>query len=299
MYAIRSYYDKRNPFDFVLWFTKSKFENQALTWDSPWGRGYPGWHIECSAMSMKYLGEQFDIHTGGIDHIPIHHTNEKAQSEGATGKEWVRYWLHNEFLVMDKGKMSKSTGNFLTLQSLIDQGYEALDYRYFLLGGHYRSQLTFSWESMDSAKNSRKNLVQRVAGLLSAGAIDPAGVTADALNPDSPAQAYLGRFTEALEQDLSTPRALSELQGLVRDQAVPATDALAAIAKMDTVFGLELVATAAASLEERRAAEAEIASDPRIESLIAERAEAKKAKNFARADEIRNQLKAEGRNNFV
>ncbi len=286
--------NKKTPFDFVLWFTKSKFENQALTWDSPWGRGYPGWHIECSAMSMKYLGEQFDIHTGGIDHIPIHHTNEKAQSEGATGKEWVRYWLHNEFLVMDKGKMSKSTGNFLTLQSLIDQGYDALDYRYFLLGGHYRSQLTFSWESMDSAKNSRKNLVQRVAGLLSASALDPAGITGAALNRDSPARAYLDRFTEALEQDLSTPRALSELQGLVRDQAVPVTDALAAIAKMDTVFGLDLVPSAAASLEERRAAEAEIASDPRIESLIAERAEAKKAKNFARADEIRNQLKAEG-----
>jgi len=126
--------NKRNIHDFVLWFTKSKFENQALTWDSPWGRGYPGWHIECSAMSIKYLGEQFDIHAGGIDHIPIHHTNEIAQSEAATGKHpWVRYWVHNEFLVLDKGKMSKSAGGFLTLQSLIDAGYEPLDYRYFLL----------------------------------------------------------------------------------------------------------------------------------------------------------------------
>ncbi|HZK20260.1 MAG TPA: cysteine--tRNA ligase, partial [Treponemataceae bacterium] len=121
--------NKRNPFDFVLWFTKSKFEKQALTWDSPWGRGYPGWHIECSAMSMKYLGEQFDIHTGGIDHIPVHHTNEIAQSEGATGKKWVNYWLHNEFLIIPKdsdladGKMSKSKGNFLTLEKLIDKGY--------------------------------------------------------------------------------------------------------------------------------------------------------------------------------
>ncbi|MDR1107517.1 MAG: cysteine--tRNA ligase, partial [Spirochaetaceae bacterium] len=128
--------NKRNPQDFVLWFTKSKFENQALVWDSPWGRGSPGWHIECSAMSIKYLGEQFDIHAGGIDHIPIHHTNEIAQSEAATGKQpWVRYWLHNEFLVIDKGKMSKSAGGFLTLQSLIDRGYDPLDYRYFLLGG--------------------------------------------------------------------------------------------------------------------------------------------------------------------
>ncbi|HPA11570.1 MAG TPA: cysteine--tRNA ligase, partial [Treponemataceae bacterium] len=149
--------NKRNPFDFVLWFTKSKFENQALVWDSPWGRGYPGWHIECSAMSMEYLGEQFDIHTGGIDHIQIHHTNEIAQSEGATGKKWVNYWLHNEFLVMDKGKMSKSSGEFLTLQYLIDKGFDPLDYRFFLLGGHYRSQLTFSWESMESARNSRRS----------------------------------------------------------------------------------------------------------------------------------------------
>ena len=132
--------NKRNPYDFVLWFTKSKFENQALSWESPWGKGYPGWHIECSAMSMKYLGDHFDIHTGGIDHIPIHHTNEIAQSEGATGKKWVNYWLHNEFLVVkndasgDGDKMSKSAGNFLRLQTLADKGYDALDYRYFLLG---------------------------------------------------------------------------------------------------------------------------------------------------------------------
>ena len=165
--------NKRNPYDFVLWFTKSKFENQALTWDSPWGRGYPGWHIECSAMSMKYLGESFDIHTGGIDHIPIHHTNEIAQSEGATGKKWVNYWLHNEFLVIAKtkdgdegGKMSKSSGNFLTLQTLVDKGYDPLDYRFFLLGAHYRSQVAFSFDAMDSAKNARKALVSRVAKVL-------------------------------------------------------------------------------------------------------------------------------------
>jgi cysteinyl-tRNA synthetase len=131
--------NKRNPKDFVLWFTKSKFENQAMTWDSPWGRGYPGWHLECSAMSMKYLGEQFDIHCGGTDHIPVHHTNEIAQSEAATGKSpWVRYWLHGEFLLDDTGKMSKSKGEFLTLPYLEKQGYSPLDYRYFCLGAHYR-----------------------------------------------------------------------------------------------------------------------------------------------------------------
>ncbi len=288
--------NKRNPYDFVLWFTKSKFENQALTWDSPWGRGYPGWHIECSAMSMKYLGEQFDIHTGGIDHIAIHHTNEIAQSEGATGKQWVRYWLHNEFLVMDKGKMSKSSGNFLTLQTLMDEGYDPMDYRYFLLGGHYRSQLTFSWESMDSAKNSRKNLVQRVSAILES--LGEAAASAADIAPEvpasSPAKPYLDRFRAALEQDLSTPRALSELQGLVRDQGLSAADVLSGIAAMDSVLALRLVDSARAMIAERRAAEAEIAADPRVEALIAERAEAKKAKNFAKADEIRNRLKDEG-----
>jgi cysteinyl-tRNA synthetase len=283
--------NKRNPYDFVLWFTKSKFENQALTWDSPWGRGYPGWHIECSAMSMKYLGEQFDIHTGGIDHIQIHHTNEIAQSEGATGKKWVNYWLHNEFLVMDKGKMSKSSGNFLTLQYMIDQGYDPLDYRFFLLGGHYRSQLTFSWESMESAKNARRNLVKQIARLVgeAGGNVQPAG---SAIPASSPAMPYVERFRTAMEADLNTPRALSELQGLVRDGTIKAADALPALASFDSVLGLNLIATAKAAIAAEKAAISE--TDPRIDALVAERTEAKKAKNFARADEIRNQLKAEG-----
>ncbi|GMO59655.1 MAG: hypothetical protein Ta2G_19670 [Termitinemataceae bacterium] len=158
--------NKRNAGDFVLWFTKSKFENQALTWDSPWGRGYPGWHVECSAMSIKYLGEQFDIHAGGIDHIQIHHTNEIAQSESATGKRpWVRYWVHNEFLVMDKGKMSKSHGSFVTLQNIIDMGFDPLDLRYLMLGAHYRSQLQFSNDALQSAANSRKSLVNTLKNL--------------------------------------------------------------------------------------------------------------------------------------
>jgi cysteinyl-tRNA synthetase len=298
--------NKRNPYDFVLWFTKSKFENQALTWDSPWGRGYPGWHIECSAMSMKYLGKQFDIHTGGIDHIQIHHTNEIAQSEGATGEKWVNYWLHNEFLVMDKGKMSKSSGNFLTLQYVIDQGYDALDYRFFLLGGHYRSQLTFSWESMEGAKNARKSLLKQVAKLVENAGLSGSGAAAaaakgltyeaamQAISGDSPARAYLDRFKAAIEADLNTPRAFSELQGLVRDAAVPAKEALAALEAMDSVLGLALVKSAIAQLDAQKAGAAGAESDPRIDALVAERVAAKKAKNFARADEIRNQLKAEG-----
>jgi len=291
--------NKRNPHDFVLWFTKSKYENHALVWDSPWGRGYPGWHIECSAMSMRYLGERIDIHTGGIDHISIHHTNEIAQSEGATGSRWVNYWLHNEFLVLDKGKMSKSSGSFLTLQTLVDQGYDPLDYRYFLLGAHYRSQVAFSWESMDGARSSRKNLVQRIARILAAegsvaGETDAAPSHAEAvaaLPAGSPALPYLERFREAVEQDLSTPRALSELQGLVRDQSIPPHDALVALRAMDATLGLSLLAAA------KESAGADQQDDPeaaRISALVDERNAAKKAKNYARADEIRNQLKAEG-----
>lgn len=281
--------NKRNPYDFVLWFTKSKFENQALTWDSPWGRGYPGWHIECSAMSMHYLGEQFDIHTGGIDHIQIHHTNEIAQSEGATGKHWVNYWLHNEFLVMNKGKMSKSAGNFITLQSIIDEGYDPMDYRFFLLGGHYRSQLAFSAESMDSAKNARRNLTQRIAKLVEA------STESKELTPDSPANAWLQRFRGHIEQDLNTPRALSEVQGLVRDNTVLPADAITALKLMDSVLGLELIQSAEYLVKEKNAQTIRLKEEePRITTLIAERTKAKKEKNYARADEIRNLLKLEG-----
>ena len=282
--------NKRNPTDFVLWFTKSKFENQALTWDSPWGRGYPGWHIECSAMSMKYLGEQFDIHTGGIDHIPVHHTNEIAQSEGATGKKWVNYWLHNEFLVEKNGKMSKSSGGFLTLQRLIDKGYEALDYRYFLLGAHYRSQVMFSWEAMDSAKNGRKALVNRAKKVLEAAG----GRTADENSLSEKAKGYLDSFKADLENDLATPQALSRLQVAVKDNELKAEDALFLIKKMDSVLALDLLKEA----ESSGTPDAELNStDPeaaQIEQLLLQRTQAKKDKDFALADKIRDDLAAKG-----
>jgi cysteinyl-tRNA synthetase len=278
--------NKRNPADFALWFTKSKFENQAMIWDSPWGRGYPGWHIECSAMSMKYLGEQFDIHAGGIDHIPVHHTNEIAQSEAATGGKWVNYWLHNEFLITSSGKMAKSKGGFLTLQVLVDAGYEPLDYRYFLLGGHYRSQLQFSYEALDSAKASRKSLVERVIALK-----DKAGNAAhgSAEDPISRASSYVEAFTGHLCQDLATPRALAELWGLVRDTEVPPAEALAAAYKMDGVLGLGLS-------ESRHLREPAV--DPvlagEFDRLVAERGAAKKAKDWVHADAIRAELKSKG-----
>jgi cysteinyl-tRNA synthetase len=276
--------NKRNPQDFVLWFTKSKFENQAMVWDSPWGRGYPGWHIECSAMSMKYLGEQFDIHAGGIDHIPIHHTNEIAQSEAATGKHpWVKYWVHNEFLVLDRGKMSKSSGAFLTLQSLVDAGYDPLDYRYFLLGGHYRSQLQFSWESLETAKNARRSLTERIRALARNAGPGKRGYSEKTAS-------YLAAFDKALGDDLSTPRALAELWGLIRDPAVDGGEALSCVFEMDRVLGFNLSSIAAEAVQ--GGGDPELVEE--IEKLIAERAEAKGTKDYVKADSIRAGLKERG-----
>jgi len=280
--------NKRNQGDFVLWFTKSKFENQALVWDSPWGRGYPGWHIECSAMSMKYLGETFDIHAGGIDHIPVHHTNEIAQSEAATGKHpWVKYWVHHEFLVTDKGKMSKSADGFLTLETIVNEGYHPLDYRYFLLGGHYRSQLQFSYAALDGARNARKSLGDRLRALAAEAGNRELGTGS---RIPSPCSQYLANFNKALEDDLSTPRALAELWGLLKDPSISPAGALAAAFDMDGVLGLNLA--------EETAPRPESGGDPdlaaEIERLIEERNGAKKAKNYKRADEIRQELKDRG-----
>ncbi len=271
--------NKRNYSDFVLWFTNSKFENQAMVWDSPWGKGYPGWHIECSAMSTKYLGKQFDIHCGGIDHVPIHHTNEIAQSEAANGCRWVNYWVHNEFLLMKTGKMSKSKGNFLTVQSLVDEGYDALDYRYLLLGGHYRSQLVFSWESLDAARSARESLVRKVKALLQEGEADR--------ELGDKAQAYMNAFEEHLADDLNTPRCLADMWSLLKDKELSSSQKLALLFRMDSLLGL--------NLEESAGAEEETAElDGDVEALIDERNQARKEKNFARSDEIRDELLARG-----
>jgi cysteinyl-tRNA synthetase len=267
---------KRNPHDFVLWFTKSKFENQTMLWDSPWGKGYPGWHLECSAMSMKYLGEQFDIHCGGIDHIPVHHTNEIAQSEAATGKSpWVRYWLHGEFLIVDKGKMSKSKGGFLTLDRLAEEGYKPLDYRYFCLGGHYRSQLKFSFEGLASAASARANLMERLVRLDRGKA--PGGETLS-----GEAAEILANFEAHIADNLNMPKALADLWTLVKNQNLPDREKVMVLGEMDRIFGLDLL-----HVEEK-------ALDADIEALIQERLDARKNKNFTRADEIRDILKARG-----
>lgn len=318
--------NKKNPYDFVLWFTKSKYENQALVWDSPWGCGYPGWHIECSAMSMKYLGEHFDIHTGGIDHIPIHHTNEIAQSEGATGKKWVNYWLHNEFLVIGKTgesvKMSKSEGNFLRLQTLLEKGYSALDYRYFLLTGHYRKQLYFSYSAMEGAKNARQSLVKKVLKVLhskavsenkSEGFIDTIeslvgkkyktgeALLHEGLTPSS--YNYLVEFKDALENDLSTPKALSVLSKLLKDASVSFIDTLTLISRFDSVLGLKLLEAATFLYKTEKSAavnnftstvEGSDEGSEELNRLLKERQAAKENKDYVKADSIRDKLKELG-----
>ena len=216
--------NKKNRHDFGLWFTKSKFQDQEMKWESPWGEGYPGWHIECSAMSMKYLGEKFDIHCGGMDLIPVHHTNEIAQSEALTGKKWVNYWLHNEFVVLGKKKMSKSSGEFVTLALLEKKGFSALDYRYFCLGTHYRKPLMFSWEALESVKVSRNKLNDRVLEIKGKGKIN---------------KKYLKEFTAAVNDDLNTPKALAVMWEMLKS-SISDGDKYVALLEIDAVFGLGL-----------------------------------------------------------
>ena len=270
--------NKRNPQDFVLWFTNSKFGEQAMMWDSPWGRGYPGWHVECSAMSMKYLGEHFDIHCGGIDAIPVHHTNEIAQSEAATGKTWVNYWCHGEFLLNDKGKMSKSSGEFLTLPVLVSHGYDALDYRYFCLTGPYRTQLKFSYEALDHARSARERLVAAVSEMKAK--TEPSAVLGEK------AAEYKDKFFSSLFNDLRCPEALAVMWKMVKDGSVSDADKLALLLKMDKVLSLSLDKVPAKK-EEKVGGEEEW-------KLVEKRSMAKKNKDYARADQIRKELEERG-----
>ncbi len=268
--------NKKNPSDFVLWFTRSKFEHQAMLWDSPWGKGYPGWHIECSAMSMRYLGEQFDIHCGGVDHINVHHTNEIAQSEAATGKKWVNYWIHGEHLLMGSEKMAKSKGENITLSYLMEQDFHPLDYRYYLLGAHYRSQLQFRFAALEAARNARRRLGERIFQLRKDAAEETDG--------DDPGAGYLAAFLKHAVNDLNIPRSLSEVWALVRDEELKAEAKLRVLHKMDRILGLDFQSWAPEAVE--------LAVDE--EKLIAERQEARERRNFKRADEIRNILLKRG-----
>lgn len=285
--------NKRNRADFVLWFTKSKFEDQALKWDSPWGVGYPGWHIECSCISMKYLGEKLDIHCGGIDNAFPHHTNEIAQSEAYLGHKWCNYWFHVHHLNTNSGKMSKSKGEFLTVSLLEEKGYNPLVYRLFCLQSHYRKALVFSYENLDNAATAYRKLVDRIANL------DPKD---EAPVDEEAAAALKQKFADALDNDLNTSLAVTVLYDVLKAKTTPATK-LALIGKFDEVLGLDLLKAAEKVRAEKAkkvaaAADADQAvfgeGDPEIDALVLARQQARKDKNWAEADRIRDELTAMG-----
>ena len=273
--------NKRNKNDFVLWFTKSKFEDQALKWDSPWGVGYPGWHIECSGISMKYLGEDLDIHAGGIDNAFPHHTNEIAQSESYLGHKWCNYWFHVHHLNTNDGKMSKSKGEFLTVSLLEEKGYDTMAYRLFCLQSHYRRNLVFSWENLDNAALAYQKLVAKIATLKNEGDVDGSAL-----------EKLKERFVGALNGDLNTSLAVTAVYDVLKAKCSDATK-LAVLKDFDQVLSLNLL-SAAEKLRTQHAEEAAAGADPEIDALVAERTAAKKAKNFAEADRIRDELKARG-----
>ena len=275
--------NKKNKADFVLWFTKSKFEDQELKWDSPWGIGYPGWHIECSCIARKHLGEYLDIHCGGIDNAFPHHTNEIAQSESTFGHEWCKYWFHVHHLNTLGGKMSKSKGEFLTVSLLEEKGYDPTVYRFFCLGSHYRKNLVFSWENLENAKQSYDKLVARIAELR---ADSTEAVDSEAF------EAGKAGFRAALDNDLNTSLALTALYDVLKLPCGAKTK-LALIEDFDTVLGLDLIAHANALAEEKSGGvDAEL--DAYIRAKIAERAAAKRERNFALADAIRAELLEKG-----
>ena len=283
--------NKRSKNDFVLWFTKSKFEDQALKWDSPWGVGYPGWHIECSGISLKYNGEYLDLHCGGIDNAFPHHTNEIAQSESYLGHPWCKQWFHVHHLNTAHGKMSKSKGEFLTVSLLEEKGYDPLAYRFFCLQSHYRKALVFTWENLDNAATAYQKLVKRIAALAeNDGPVDEAVM-----------QEYREKFLQQLGNDLNTAQGVTLLYDVLKAKTNDATKR-AILASFDQVLSLSLLEKAAALREKEAAQTAATAGgytvtgegDSAIDALVLARYEAKKAKNFAEADRIRDELKAQG-----
>ncbi len=256
--------EKKNPKDFALW----KF-NKDLGWNTKWGKGFPGWHIECSVMASKYLGKQFDIHCGGKEHIPIHHTNEIAQSEALFGKKpWVKYWLHNEWLILASGeKMAKSGNNFITLDVLLKKGFDPLDYRYFCLGANYRNPLMFNYEALEGAKKARKRLVDFVMSVKKKGKI---------------IKSYLTKFTKEINDDLNTPKALAIVWEVVKDSELKDSDKKALLLEFDKVLGLNL----------KEAKEAKVPAA--IKKLAEERLKARNEKDWNRADKLREEIKKKG-----
>lgn len=260
--------EKRNPTDFALWKFSPPEQRRQMEWESPWGVGFPGWHIECSAMSTKFLGSFFDIHCGGEDHIPVHHSNEIAQTEASHGTHLANFWLHGYFLQIDDAKMAKSAGEFLRVQTLIDRGYEPLVYRFFCLSGHYRAKLNFTWEGLDGAATALQRLRTAVHSWGEAGTADTA---------------YIERFTDQVNDDLNMPRALAVVWDLVRSDLPNATKK-ATILNFDEVLGLDLAAWEPVMT----------AVPDAILALVEQRTQARQAKDWATADRLRDEIQAAG-----
>lgn len=269
--------EKKNPWDFLLWVTNQP--NHIMQWDSPWGRGFPGWHIECTAMSTKYLGEPFDVHTGGKEHIAVHHTDEIAQAYGVFGRPSANYWLHNEWLTVKGEKMSKSLGNFYTVQDLVDKGYDPLSLRYLILTSNYRTGLNFSWESLDGAQKALERLRKEVNNYQE---IKQSGK--EASYPAGCAQ-YEKNFNETLENDLNTAGALAVVWNLANDKELPPVSKLTSLMKFDQVLGLNLG-------EKNETKEVTIPSE--VADLLKKREEARKLKDFKRSDELRKEIESKG-----
>ncbi|OHA12953.1 MAG: cysteine--tRNA ligase [Candidatus Tagabacteria bacterium RIFCSPLOWO2_01_FULL_39_11] len=269
--------EKKNPQDFVLWFKLAgRFEHHIMRWDSPWGKGFPGWHIECSAISRKYLGQPFDIHTGGVDHINIHHTNEIAQSEGAYGKPLANFWVHGEFLLIDGARMGKSEGNFITLKKLIEKGYEPPAFRYLVLTSHYRSKLNFTWGSLTASQNALNHLREFLQ---------------DAKNKNYPRFAKTGKskiknikekFKKIINDDLNTPEALALMWGIVKDEKIDNNDKKLLILEFDKVFGLDLGKIKPIKIPKE------------VKNLVKEREKLRGEKKWREADEIRQEIQKKG-----
>ncbi len=280
--------NKRNKNDFVLWFTKSKFEEQALKWDSPWGVGYPGWHIECSAISLKHLGEHLDIHCGGIDNAFPHHTNEIAQSEAYIGHKWCNYWFHVLHLNTNSGKMSKSSGEFLTVSLLEEKGYNPLAYRFFCLQSHYRKSLVFSYENLDNAQGAFNKLLSKIANLK-----DDENEVID----ETVVKELTEKFKAALDNDINTSLGITVLYDVLKAKTNDKTK-LALLADFDKVLSLSLLDEAKKLKETKKEEVSAPAVDDEfskyVEEQLALRAEAKKNKNWAEADRIRDELTAKG-----
>lgn len=261
--------EKKNPTDFALWFKAvGKHKDHVMQWDSPWGKGFPGWHIECSAMSVKYLGENFDIHCGGVDHIPVHHTNERAQNIASIGKPVVKWWCHGEFLIIGKSdKMAKSGENFIILQTLINKGYNPLAYRYLVLMTHYRKKLQFTWEALDSAQNALNNLYQEVAEMERQGKVS---------------KEYEEKFLESINDDLNIPRALALAWDLIKDKKLSSSDKKQTLLKFDQVLGLGLDKVKKIKIPKK------------VQELAKKRQKLREEKNWEEADKLRQQIEEQG-----